>query len=71
MRATSQAGLLFGVAGCALAVIATTLVSELPKHQALDKGGKDDLLIRGLVRDNLPRSLAWTAGCVLLLLAQR
>jgi hypothetical protein len=70
-RAAANAGLLWGVAACAAIVIGTTLVSELPKHLALDKGGKNDQLINGLVRDNLPRSLAWTVGCILLMLANR
>lgn len=55
-----------GVGACALVVVGTTLVSELPKHLALDKTGKSDALVEGLIRDNLPRSLAWTASCALL-----
>lgn len=70
-RAEANANLLWGVAACAVVVLGTTLVSEVPKHMALDKDGKDDRLIDGLVRANLPRSLAWTVGSVLLLLAHR
>lgn len=61
---------LWGVGLCGLIVIATTLISEVPKHMKLDRDGKDEALITGLVRDNLPRSLAWTAGALLLVLAQ-
>lgn len=60
----------WGVGLCGLVVIATTLLSEVPKHMKLDKDGKDDALIDGLVRDNLPRSLAWSVGAVLLVVAQ-
>jgi hypothetical protein len=63
--------LLWGVAACGVVVMGTTLISELPKHLALDKNGKDDRLVEGLIRDNLPRTLAWTVGCVLLVLATR
>lgn len=70
-RNDSNASLLWGVGACGLVVMGTTLLSELPKHMKLDKGGKDDALIEGLIRDNLPRSLAWTVGAVLLVLAQR
>ena len=36
----------------------------------LDKDGKDEKLIDGLVRDNLPRSIAWSVGAALLVAAQ-
>ena len=61
-----HAGLLWGVAGCAAVVMGTTLLFELPKHLELDKTGKNDARIEGLVRDNLPRSIAWTIACGLL-----
>jgi hypothetical protein len=70
-RNEPNAGLLWGVGASGLVVIGTTLISELPKHLKLDKDGKDDALIEGLIRDNLPRSLAWTVGSVLLVLAHR
>jgi hypothetical protein len=50
------------VAVCGLTVLVTTVVLEVPKHNALDRDGKSAALIDGLVRDNLPRALAWTVG---------
>lgn len=70
-RDASNAAFLWGAGACGLVVIGTTLLSELPKHMALDKHGKDDALIEGLIRDNLPRTLAWTIGSALLVLALR
>lgn len=70
-RETPGAAYLWAAGACGLAVIGTTLLSELPKHMALDKNGKDDALIEGLIRNNLPRTLAWTVGSALLVLAQR
>ena len=70
-RNDANAALLWGVGACGLVVMGTTLVSELPKHLKLDKHGRDDALIEGLIRDNLPRSLAWTVGAVLLVFAHR
>jgi hypothetical protein len=50
------------VAACGLTILVTTVVLEVPKHNALDRSGKSTALIDGLVRDNLPRALAWTLG---------
>ena len=57
------------VALLALIILVTTLAVEVPKHTALDKGGKSQALIDGLVRDNLPRAVSWSIGCVVLLIA--
>lgn len=65
-RGSAHAGRLWAVAVCGAVVLLTTLVSELPKHLRLDKHGKDDALVEGLIRDNLPRTLAWTVGAALL-----
>jgi hypothetical protein len=54
------------VAVCGLVILSTTVILEVPKHNALDKNGKSSALIDGLVRDNLPRALAWSLGAVLL-----
>jgi hypothetical protein len=69
-RSESYALFTWGVGACGIVVIATTLLSELPKHMKLDKLGKDDVLIAGLVRDNVPRVLAWGLGAALLVIAQ-
>jgi hypothetical protein len=55
------------VALCSLTILLTTILIEVPKHQALDKDGKSEVLIQGLVRDNLPRALSWTVGSIALL----
>ncbi|PNY81397.1 hypothetical protein [Deinococcus koreensis] len=50
----------------AAVILITTVALEVPKHTALDRGGKSPRLIDGLVRDNLPRVVSWTAGSALL-----
>jgi hypothetical protein len=55
------------VAICGLVILVTTIIIEVPKHNALDQNGKSTELINGLVRDNLPRAIAWSIGAVLLL----
>lgn len=55
------------VALCGLVILVTTIVIEVPKHNLLDKNGKSTELIDGLVRDNLPRAIAWSIGSLLLL----
>ncbi len=54
------------IAACGLTILVTTIALEVPKHNALDKNGKSSDLINGLVRDNLPRAIAWTLGSGLL-----
>lgn len=49
-------------AACGILILVTTIFLEVPKHMALDKDGKSDALIQGLVRDNIPRTLAWTVA---------
>jgi hypothetical protein len=53
--------------GCGAVILVTTLLLEVPKHLKLDKEGKSDALINGLVRDNLPRTAAWTIASILLI----
>ena len=54
------------IAACGLTILVTTIALEVPKHNALDQNGKSSDLINGLVRDNLPRAIAWTLGSGLL-----
>lgn len=56
-----------GAALCGAVILLTTIFLEVPKHLKLDKEGKSDALIRALVRDNIPRTAAWTAASALLL----
>jgi hypothetical protein len=51
---------------CGAVILITTVALEVPKHLKLDREGKSDALINGLVRDNLPRTAAWTVASVLL-----
>ncbi|PJF28935.1 MAG: hypothetical protein CUN52_10940 [Phototrophicales bacterium] len=51
--------------GCGAVILLTTIFLEVPKHLRLDKEGKSDALIHGLVRDNLPRTMAWTLASIL------
>jgi hypothetical protein len=55
------------VALCTATILITTIVLEVPKHNALDRDGKSLALIDGLVRDNLPRVAAWTIASLLLM----
>ncbi len=52
---------------CGAVILGTTIALEVPKHLKLDKDGKSDALINGLVRDNLPRTIGWTLASALLI----
>lgn len=54
------------VALCTATILITTIVLEVPKHNALDRDGKSKALIDGLVRDNWPRVIAWSLASLLL-----
>ena len=54
------------VAACGAIILGTTIALEVPKHQQLDKEGKSNALINGLVRDNLPRTISWTLASLVL-----
>jgi hypothetical protein len=56
----------YACAGVGAMILGTTLAIELPKHIKLDKDGKDDALLAGLISNNIPRVLGWTAAVVLL-----
>jgi hypothetical protein len=60
-------GLVIAIAVCGAIILLTTIFLEVPKHLRLDREGKSDSLIRALVRDNLPRTAAWTVASGLLL----
>lgn len=47
-------------ATCGGVILGATIISEVPKHQKLDKVGKDVPLIKALIQDNMPRTIAWT-----------
>jgi len=51
---------------CGVVILLTTAFLEVPKHLKLDKHGKSDALINGLVRDNLPRTIAWTIASIMM-----
>jgi hypothetical protein len=53
---------------CGLVILVTTIALEVPKHNKLDTDGKSIVLIEGLVRDNLPRSISWTLGSLALVI---
>ncbi len=54
------------VAACAVIILGTTAIVEVPKHQWLDKHGKSEEVIQALIRSNLPRALSWTVGSAVL-----
>ena len=53
---------------CGLAGLLVTVVLEIPRHSRLEKGGKQDDVIRELIRFNWPRTIAITGSAVLTLL---
>ena len=55
------------VAACAIIILATTAIVEVPKHNWLDKNGKSEDVIQALIQSNLPRAISWTVGSVVLL----
>lgn len=55
------------VALCAVVILATTIIVEVPKHSWLDKNGKSEEVIQALIRSNLPRALCWTLGSLVLI----
>jgi hypothetical protein len=48
------------LAALSLVVLLTTVLIEVPKHQKLDKDGKSQALLDGLIANNLPRVASWT-----------
>lgn len=67
--ATIPAWATYVAAACSLVILGTTFALEIPKHARLDREGKSLAVIDGLVRDNLPRSLAWTTASAVLVYA--
>jgi hypothetical protein len=59
MFLTNAAG---GVAG-----LVVTVALEIPRHARLEKGGKQDKVIRELVRYNWPRTVSITGSAFLTL----
>ncbi len=51
---------------CGAVILLTTVALEVPKHLKLDKEGKSDAVLHALVRDNIPRTLAWTIASLAL-----
>jgi hypothetical protein len=52
-------------AACGFVGLAVTVVLELTRHARLERGGKQDNVIRELVRYNRPRT-AWITGSAFL-----
>lgn len=55
-------------AACGLIGLYVTLVLEIPRHARLEKGGKQEDVIRELIRYNWPRTLSITGSALLTLL---
>lgn len=51
---------------CGAVILVTTAFLEVPKHLKLDKEGKSNAVLEALVRDNIPRTVAWTAASLVL-----
>ncbi len=52
---------------CALVGLFVTVALEIPRHARLEKGGKQEVVIRELIRYNWPRTLAITGSALLTL----
>ncbi len=55
-------------AACGLIGLYVTVVLEIPRHARLEKGGKQEAVIRELVQYNWPRTLSITGSALLTLL---
>jgi hypothetical protein len=55
-------------AACGLIGLYLTVVLEIPRHARLEKGGKQEDVIRELIRYNWPRTLSITGSALLTLL---
>ena len=55
-------------AACGLIGLYVTVVLEIPRHTRLEKGGKQEDMIRELIRYNWPRTLSITGSALLTLL---
>ena len=55
-------------AACGFVGLAVTVVLELTRHARLERGGKQDKVIRELVRYNWPRTAPITGSALLTLL---
>jgi hypothetical protein len=55
-------------AACGAVGLVVTVALEIPRHARLEKGGKQEAVIRELVRYNWPRTLSITASAFLTLL---
>jgi hypothetical protein len=55
-------------AACGLVGLYVTVALEIPRHDRLEKGGKQEVVIRELILYNWPRTLAITASALLTLL---
>jgi len=52
---------------CALVGLFVTVALEIPRHARLEKGGKQEAVIRELILYNWPRTLAITGSALLTL----
>jgi hypothetical protein len=55
-------------AACGLVSLFVTVALEIPRHARLEKGGKQEAVIRELIRYNWPRTLSITGSALLTLL---
>lgn len=53
---------------CALVGLLVTVALEIPRHARLEKGGKQEVVIRELILYNWPRTVAITGSALLTLL---
>lgn len=55
-------------AACGLVGLFVTIALEIPRHARLEKGGKQEAVIRELIRYNWPRTLSITGSAIVTLM---
>jgi hypothetical protein len=53
---------------CGLVALLVTVLLEIPRHDQLERGGKQEVVIQELIRYNWPRTLGITGSAVLTLM---
>lgn len=61
-------GLALANAGCGLLGLVVTVALEIPRHNRLERGGKQEIVIQELIRYNWPRTFGVTGSAVLMLM---
>jgi len=61
-------GLALANAGCGLLGLVVTVALEIPRHDRLERGGKQEIVIQELICYNWPRTFGVTGSAALMLM---